>query len=144
MNTSEQSGKSQELETPIEGYNLTVEQILRWMDTKEQYADFKASELDKRLEICRAALGEVIGKTKVVIDQTDLKIIVRQGVNVSADALILDQLADEELLTPADLACFSWKLQISENIHKLPKTSHVWKALTMKPAIPTLEVKKKD
>jgi hypothetical protein len=145
MDTDESEGLEVTLgEDYIQGYPITKAEVLTWIVTAASLKNIKGQEIDLRKKICETILGEVVGKQKVVVDDPDFKITAEIGVSLEADMQQLNSLAEQKLLTEEDLAVFSWGLKISQTIHHLPKESHIWKAITMKPATPTLKVTRKD
>jgi hypothetical protein len=128
----------------IPGYPIRKVEILTWLLAYDTLTKAKALELDKRRQICETVLEGTHGKVKIKVEDEDFNITVNGKVTLDIDEEMLNNLAEANLLTVDDLACFKWKLQVNEKIHKLPKESHVWKAITLKPATPGLTVKRKD
>jgi hypothetical protein len=128
----------------IEGFPVKYIEIFQWLASYATIGKAKEKELELRLPICETLLEGIIGRGKVVVDDEIFEITAKRGVNIEVDEAVLNQLADDGDLTADDLNCFSWKLKVSDKIHKIPKDSNVWKALTLTPARPTLKVEKKD
>jgi predicted RNase H-like HicB family nuclease len=132
---------------------MTFERITDWINTAANLKQYKASEAKQRIELCKEIFEGRTGKftekklfkcippneTKTL----ELEIIARSTTSFKVDEEELQNLKDQGLLTETDETCFERKLSIKDGpLRKLPKDSVVWRAITEKPGMPTLEVRK--
>jgi hypothetical protein len=139
---------------------LTYARITDWINTAANLKQYKASEAKQRRELCEELFEGKTGKFTqkklfkcVPPDLTDmekahgltleLEIIAKSTTSFKVDEEELQNLKDQGLLTETDEACFERKLSVKDGpLRKLPKDSVVWRAITEKPGMPTLEVRK--
>lgn len=118
----------------------TVIDALLWLQKKTALNRAKAEELGARLPICDEMLAGTTGKASVKGETNEVRLVAKQGLNVKVDQEKLNDLQNAGKLTKEDIAVFRWKLEVSEDVHKLPHDSAVWQALTITPGTPQLEV----
>ncbi len=143
--TSERGFRVKKITGGVAFTNEFVHELDVWIHFKHVLKEAKEKEADTRHTICTHMFGDYIGEFRVVDSGKGFKVNAVSKVNISVDEALLTALNKEEEFTPDEAACFDWKIKIKEsNLKKLPKTSRVWKAITTKPAMPTLEVERCD
>ena len=132
---------------------ITFDSLTDWITTAANAKQYKASEAKQRRELCEEIFAGRTGKftEKKLFDcippnETEtlhLEIVAKSTTSFKIDEAELQNLKNQGLLTEADEACFERKLSVKEGAaRKLPKNSVVWRAITEKPGMPTLEVRK--
>jgi predicted RNase H-like HicB family nuclease len=139
---------------------MTFERITDWINTAANLKQYKASEAKQRIELCKEIFEGRTGKFTakklfkcIPPDETEgpftasgtleLEIVAKSTTSFKVDEEELQNLKDQGLLTEIDESCFERKLSVKDGaLRKLPKDSVVWRAITEKPGMPTLEVRK--
>jgi len=128
---------------------LDYERIKEWGVAQANLKHWKAVESNLRKEICEdmfaGRTGKFTEKQKFEGDDVVIEIKATSITSYVVDEDLLESLEVEGICSDEDKACFMRKLSIVNSLlNARPSDSPVWRAITEKPGMPKLEVKKID
>lgn len=118
---------------------ITKAQIEEYLEHKQKLAYFKDLEGSHRRVLCAEVLGQKVkGVAHLIVEDLDLAATAK--VNLSVDADLLKGLWKD--LAPEERAVIKFKPEINGTLYnKLPADSKLKRLVTVKPGMPSLEIK---
>lgn len=113
--------------------------VKEWMQLQAQLKEIKAREMSLRKEICSAILKDTPLPVRKKYEVNGLVLEVDGKVTYSLDATVVNSLFDD--LEDADKSSLDFKPSLKlREYKKLPESSLLHEAVTIKPAAPVLKI----